>query len=147
MMLLDDPAPHLAAVRALHATYKRDGVHAAMGQFFASNGLDGARPPEVEMPPEAMETFARVSGNFEYWLAHGMLPLSTYVPDIAALSAGKPQVVVAIGEQSAGQPIHEMSMGLATRLGQEPRMFPGDHMGFVMLAAPFGETLHQSLQR
>jgi hypothetical protein len=27
----------------------------------------------MEMPPEATETLARVSGNFEYWLAGGMV--------------------------------------------------------------------------
>jgi pimeloyl-ACP methyl ester carboxylesterase len=145
MMLLDDPTPHLAAVQALHGTYKRDGVDAAMGQFFSSNGLEGDPPPEFQIPPEAMETFARVSGNFEYWLAHGMIPLSTYVPDVAALRAGKPRIVVAVGEQSVGQPIHEMSMGLATKLNQQPQMFPGDHMGFEMLAEPFGDALHKSL--
>ena len=125
MMLLDDPSPHMAADKALYDTYRRDGVDAAMGQFFSSNGLGGDAPPsELEMPPEAMETFARVSGNFEYWLAHGMIPLSTYVPDVATLRAGKPRVVVAIGEQSVGQPIHEMSMGLATKLAAGSGDFP-----------------------
>jgi pimeloyl-ACP methyl ester carboxylesterase len=140
MMLLDDPSPHLAADQALYDTYTRDGVDAA-------NGLEGdAPPPEFEMPPEAMETFARVSGNFEYWLAHGMMPLSTYVPDVATLRAGAPRLIVAIGEQSVGQPIHEMSMGLATKLKQAPVMFPGDHMGFEMLAEPFAEAVHKALQ-
>lgn len=142
MMLLDDPAPHLAADKALYDTYKRDGVDAAMGQFFASNGLESDEAaPEFEMPPEAMETFARVSGNFEYWLAHGMIPLSTYRPDVKTLRAGKPHIVVAIGEQSAGQPIHDVSMGLATRLEQDPVTFPGDHMGFELFAEPFADAL------
>jgi pimeloyl-ACP methyl ester carboxylesterase len=142
MMLLDDPGPHLAADKALYDTYQRDGVDAAVRQFFSANGLeDDAPPPEFEMPPEAMETFARVSGNFEYWLAHGMIPLSTYVPDVKALRAGTARIVVAIGEQSAGQPIHEMSMGLATRLKQQPVTFPGDHMGFEMFAEPFADAL------
>jgi pimeloyl-ACP methyl ester carboxylesterase len=147
MMLLNDPSPHLGAVQALYDTYKRDGVDAAMGQFFSSNGLeDDAPPAEFEMPPEAMETFARVSGNFEYWLAHGMLPLSTYAPDVETLRSGTPRVVVAIGEQSAGQPIHEMSFALVTKLQLQPTMFPGDHMGFETLAEPFSEALHEALQ-
>jgi hypothetical protein len=125
----------------------RDGVDAAMGQFFSSNGLGGeAPPPEFEMPPEAMETFARVSGNFEYWLAHGMIALSSYVPDVDALRASTPRIVVAIGEQSVGQPIHEMSLGLAGRLARDPVMFPGDHMGFEAMAEPFAEALHRALQ-
>lgn len=147
MMLLDDPGPHVAANQALYDTYMRDGVDAAMGQFFSANGLGSDTPPaEVEMPPEAMEVFARVSGNFEYWLAHGMIALSSYVPDVDALRAGTPRIVVAIGEQSVGQPIHEMSLGLAARLARDPVMFPGDHMGFETLAEPFAEALHRALQ-
>ena len=96
------------------------------------------------MPPEAAETFARVSGNFEYWLAHGMMPLSLYRPDVDALRKGKPRVVVAIGEQSAGQPIHAMGMALAEKLATQPVMFPGDHMGFEPHAEAFAETLHRS---
>jgi pimeloyl-ACP methyl ester carboxylesterase len=148
-MLLEDPSVALAADTALYETYEREGVEAAMGQFFADNGLDGGveeAPPEFEMPPEAMETFERVSGNFEYWLAHGMMPLSRYVPDVEALKAGEPRVVVALGEGSAGQPIHEMGMALAGRLGVEPVPFPGDHIGFEADAEGFAGALDRALR-
>ena len=150
IMLLDDPSQALAADQELYDTYRREGVDAAMQKFFADNGLvddaeQGEASPAFEMPPEAAETFARVSGNFEYWLAHGMMPLSLYRPDVDALRAGKPRVVVAIGEQSAGQPIAGMGMALAEKLGTEPVIFPGDHMGFDTLAQPFATTLHQAL--
>ena len=159
IMLLDDPSEMLVADKDIHDTYKRDGVDAAMAKFFGMNSLDagpehgdaaqgeaaqGEGPPEFDMPPEAAETFARVSGNFEYWLAHGMLPLSLYVPDVAALKSGKPRIVVAIGEGSAGQPIEEMSLALAGKLGTAPAKFPGDHMGFEPHAEAFAETLHRS---
>ena len=96
MMLLDDPAPALAGMRDLHDTYRSQGVEAAMQKFFSENGLsegpdhDEAGPHEPQAPsfepsPEAAETFARVSGNFEYWLAHGVMPLSLYRPDVEAL--------------------------------------------------------------
>lgn len=144
MMLLDDPSAMLAADAALYETYRRDGVEAAMGQFFAENGLgDEEGPPEFDMPPEAAETFARVSGNFEYWLAHGMLPLGRYRPDIATLRVGKPKIVVAIGAESAGQPIEAMSLAAAQGLGIEPVAFPGDHMGFEMHAEAFAEGLRK----
>ena len=149
MMLMDDPSEAVAADKALYDTYVKDGVDAAMGMFFSMNGLDEGNepaeaPPEFEMPPEEAETFARVSGNFEYWLAHGMLPLSLYVPDVATLKAGSPKIVVAIGEASAGQPIEEMSLALTNKLGIAPTKFPGDHMGFGPQAAEFAEALHTS---
>jgi pimeloyl-ACP methyl ester carboxylesterase len=147
IMLLDDPTEAIAADKALFDTYQRDGVDAAMGQFFAEHGLDDAAtdaPPEFEMPPDEMETFARVSGNFEYWLAHGMMPLSLYTPDVDGLRSGRPRIVVAIGEQSVGQPIEEMSLALSRKLGIDPVSYPGDHMGFGPQAADFAVALHKS---
>jgi pimeloyl-ACP methyl ester carboxylesterase len=147
IMLLDDPSAEIAADQALIDTYRRDGVEAAMGQFFAMNGLgdETDAAPEVDMPPEAMETFARVSGNFEYWLAGGMVALDRYIPDIAALKSGTPRIVVAIGEESGGQPIEAMGRALATKLGVAPARFPGDHMGFEMHAEAFADALHSTL--
>ena len=154
MMLMSDPEPMLAADRALYETYKSQGVDAAMAQFFAEAGLDGGDAPDgdmpdfdpANMPPDAAETFMRVSGNFEYWLGLGMLPLSTYTPEVATLKAGAPKVVVAIGEQSAGQPIHAMSMALATALGVTPVSVPGDHMGFETQPAAFAQSLEASFK-
>ncbi|MGB3337795.1 MAG: alpha/beta hydrolase [Devosia sp.] len=154
MMLMENPEPMLAADRALYETYETQGIDAAMAQFFAEAGLDGGDAPEGEtadfdpanMPPEAAETFMRVSGNFEYWLGQGMLPLSTYRPDVATLRRGVPKVIVAIGELSAGQPIHAMSMALATALGVAPVSVPGDHMGFETQPAAFAQSLEASFK-
>jgi pimeloyl-ACP methyl ester carboxylesterase len=159
IMLLDDPSEMLAADKDIYDTYKSDGVDATMAKFFGMSGLEaGAEhgdapqgetansdgPPEFDMPPEAAETFARVSGNFEYWLAHGMLPLSVYKPDIATLKVGRPRIVVAIGAESAGQPIEQMALALAAKLGTRPATFPGDHMGFEPHAEAFADRLHES---
>ncbi|KKB12653.1 alpha/beta hydrolase [Devosia geojensis] len=147
IMLLDDPSEALAADQALYDTYKSEGVDAAMAQFFGMAGFDGDEPPpEFDMPPEAAETFARVAGNFEYWLAHGMIPLSVYEPDVAALRSGEPKIVVAIGEGSARQPIAEMGEALARKLRVEPVSFPGDHIGFEQDAGGFAKALDGALK-
>lgn len=152
IMLLDDPSDALAADQELYDTYRREGVDAAMALFFGMNDLEqraeqAEAPPEPALTPEAAETFARVNGNFEYWLAYGMLPLARYRPDIEVLRDGKPSVVVALGEQSAGQPIYGMGRALAEKLGTEPVLFPGDHFGFESHADAFTETLHRALGR
>jgi pimeloyl-ACP methyl ester carboxylesterase len=144
MMLLDDPTDALAGVQALHDVYRRDGVDAAMAKFFSDNGL-GEGPPPIESPDDAA-TFARVGGNVAYWLAHGMRPLSHYRPDVDALRTGTPRIVVGIGEQSVGQPIAAMGTALAKKLGIEPIVFPGDHMGFAAFAEPFATTLQRVLE-
>ena len=150
-MLLEDPSAALAADRMIADTYRREGVDAAMAAFFAMSGLeddvdqDGGSPDAAPTPEES-ETFERVSGNFEYWLAHGMMPLSLYRPDVDALRIGRPRIVVGLGEESAGQVIHDMGMALAGQLDTEPVAFPGDHMGFGPYAEPFAETLDQTFR-
>ncbi len=79
----------------------------------------------------------------EYFLAHGLLPLSLYVPDVDALREGKTPVVVGIGEQSIGQITYRTGVALAAKLGTEPVHFPGDHGGYGAYADTFAETLHQ----
>jgi len=154
MMLLDDPSADVAEAQGLYDIYMTQGVDAAMAAFFGGNALEGPGgalegdvPPEFDMPPEAAETMGRVMGNFDYWLAHGLLPLSFYKPDIAALKAGKPRIVVGISTESEGQPIARMSAALAEKLGIAPTPFPGDHVtGFDVHATAFAAALDQALQ-
>lgn len=140
VMLLNDPAPALAANQRLVQTYRTQGVGAAMGMFFTENGLDGA-PSTENLPPEVAETFERIAGNFEYWLAHGLMPLSRYEPHIADLKSGRPRIRIAIGAESEGHPNAAMGAALATRLGVDPLTFPGDHNGFGPHAGAFADAL------
>ncbi|MGZ9100776.1 MAG: alpha/beta fold hydrolase [Brevundimonas sp.] len=152
IMMLDDPSEALAGGQDIHDTYLRDGVDAAMMKFFSMHAFgdgpdDEQGPPDLgDMPPEAAETFARVSGNFEYWLAHGMMPLSVYRPDVAALTSGAPRIVIGLGEQSRGQMIHDVGEALARKLGVEPVVFPGDHTGYEYAPGAFVDILHQTLR-
>ena len=102
MMLMADPSMHLAADKALYDTYLRDGVQAATAQFMTANGLD-AEAMTAKMSAEDRETFGRMESNLEYWLAHGMLPLSQYRADVKALKSGAPKIIVALGAASVGQ--------------------------------------------
>lgn len=150
LLMLDDPSEALAADQVIYGTYRRDGVEAAMAAFMAMSGLDddssdGNAPPAIAPTPEAMETFNRISGNFEYWLAHGLLPLSLYRPDVDTLRAGSPRIMVGVGAASAGKTIHDIGLALAGKLGIEPVVFPGDHVGFETHTEPFAETLHRVL--
>lgn len=148
--MLDDPSGELAKNREVHDTYLREGIHAAMGKFMAMSGLDdgpddggGDAPPDL--PPEAAETLARIEANFEYFIAHGLMPLSLYRPDVAALRAGGPRVVVGLGDQTEGQAIHRIGQALAAKLGVEPVLFPGDHAGYAPHAEAFAAVLHRVL--
>lgn len=152
VLLLDDPSEVLARDREVHETYLRDGVEAAVPLFLGINGLDdsgqdgltdgdGASPPSTE---EAA-TFERVSGNFEYFFAHGLLPLSLYRPDVDTLRRNGAHVTVALGEGSAGQDIHDIGSALAGALGVAPVAFPGDHLGYESAPEAFAEALRHAL--
>ena len=150
LLMLDDPSEAMAADQAVYDTYRREGVDAAMQLFMDRTALrtrmdGGETPPELAPDPEELETFERVSGNFEYWLAHGLMPLSLYRPDVVALRSGTPAIVVGTGEESAGQTIHAIGVALASKLGTAPVVFPGDHFGFESHTAQFADTLHQAL--
>ncbi|MEE2038080.1 alpha/beta hydrolase [Nocardiopsis sp. CT-R113] len=153
--MLDDPAAAEARDRHVYDTYLREGVDAAMVEFLGLNGLDvgegaegdalsgGDGPPPGE---EELATFERVSGNFDYFLRHGLLPISLYRPDVEALAGGAPRVVVGLGAESEGELIHDIGLALAGRLGSAPVGFPGDHLGYDSHPDGFSETLHRVLR-
>lgn len=155
VMLLDDPSEALAHDRVIHETYLKEGVEAGIALFLGLNDLDGTEPDGSEpgegdgAPPQMSEedtaTFERVSGNFDYFLAHGMLPLSLYRPDVDALRRNGTRVAVGLGEGSGGRDIHAMGSALAGELGVEPVTFPGDHLGYETEPEAFTETLHRAL--
>jgi hypothetical protein len=45
-----------------------------------------------------------------------------------------------------GQVTYETAVALAERLGREPVVFPGDHIGMATHPEEFAETLHDVLQ-
>ncbi|MEV6333954.1 hypothetical protein AB0M12_04465 [Nocardia vinacea] len=58
-------------------------------------------------------------------------PISSYHPDVAALSAAPTRVVIAVGEESAGTFTARTSAAAAALLGQQATVFPSHHGGFL----------------
>jgi hypothetical protein len=84
---------------------------------------------------------ARMQQNVEFFLARYLLPVTTYVPDLARLRAVTPPVVVGIGEDLSGQLAHETALALADRLGTTAVTFPGDHSGYFAQPDAFARKL------
>jgi pimeloyl-ACP methyl ester carboxylesterase len=135
--------------QVIYDTYRSDGIGPAIQQFMALTGL-GVPGPGSELAPELQEAMAqrmaRMQQNVEFFLAHSMLPVTTYVPDVAALRSGSSRVVVGVGETSGGQLAHDTALALADRLGTTAATFPGDHSGFFMLPDLFARKLDEVLQ-
>lgn len=145
-VMLDDPSEVLDRDRAVYDVYLEHGPFAAIQKFLGDNGLAEAEEPQLQPSPAEAATFQRISGNFEYFVAHGLLPLSTYRPDVPALVANQSRISVALGEESVGQPIYGIGKALATKLGIDPISVPGDHMGFGPHAIAFAARLHQAFE-
>src|SRR6266436_568763 len=148
--LLPDAAEQRDFMEDVYNTYRTGGVGPAMKRFEAGAGLGGSRrlgeaAPQSPPPPEMQEAFGRIGGNLDFFLAHGLKPISLYVPDVATLRAGSARVVVGVGETSTGKLAHRTAVALAERLRTTPVNFPGDHGGYGGQPAAFAERLHQVL--
>lgn len=132
--------------QAIYAVYQEQGPEAAMMHFMQSAGMDG---PPPEMSPEAeaflMEQMASMEQNTEFFLAHYLVPITSYVPDIARLRDASTQVMVGVGADSEGQETWDTSIALAERLGVQPVVFPGDHIGMATQPDAFAARLCEVL--
>jgi pimeloyl-ACP methyl ester carboxylesterase len=165
MNLLPDGAGWRAAFGQVLDSYRRDGAGPAMQQFITTAVRTGGPPPAgdesgppgppqapplpdmSQMPPEMAEGMARMQVNSEFFLAHLLPATMTHTPDITALRAASPRIVVGAGDASAGQMPHLAALALAQRLGVTPVSFPGDHQGFATHPGPFADTVHKALRR
>lgn len=153
VLVLADPSETIAGTDEVYDIYRRDGVGPAMGRFMKLAGMgdesqradaqQGGAPPQAGPNPGDVEAFARIKGNVDYFLQHGLKPISSYVPDVATLRAGPVKVVIGVGETTKGQLAHRTAIALAEKLGTQPVTFPGDHVGYGSHAVTFAETLHR----
>ncbi|MFB6948806.1 alpha/beta fold hydrolase [Streptomyces niveus] len=132
--LLPDGVEQLAFIDAVHATYRREGIPAAMEQFSA---VFGGRPAPVL--PEAND-------NTDFFLAHVLRPFTRFAPDFAALAPLAGRIVVAGGADSRTHDVHRPAAVIAERLGKEVVMFPGGHVGYAKWPDEFGLLLRQVLR-
>ncbi len=88
---------------------------------------------------------ARMEQNTDFFLGHYLLPITSFDPDIARLRDGTTQVMVGVGADSEGQETWETSLALAARLGIEPVVFPGDHVGMATQPDAFAARLREVL--
>lgn len=150
LMILADPAQALAEDHRIYDIYRSAGAGAAMQAFMAVSGMDSGPGAKDAGPPppqtaEAGETFARINGNLDYFFGHGMMPLSLYRPEVEALRQVRPRIVIGVGAQSVGQITYRTGVALAGKLGIQPVLFPGDHLGYLAQTDAFAAILTKTL--
>lgn len=141
-LLLPDAEEARTGVHDIYDTYRNSGMGAAWQRFFAFADLE--TPPQGEdvaqsPPPEEMVATS------ERFFLHGLLPITLYEPDLAALRVAPTRIVIAGGTTSRGELAQRTAAALAERLGTPLVEFPGGHGGFATDAEDFVAVLRRTL--
>lgn len=133
----------MAAVRAIHETYQRAGMNAAMAHFIAVVSHRGSFTAEVAgQPAPDPATFGMPADDDgsrdDAMFAHTILTIPGYEPDYEALQRASTRIVLAAGAASDGEMANRGAHAVAERLGSEVAVFPSDHGGF--LGGEYGQT-------
>jgi pimeloyl-ACP methyl ester carboxylesterase len=135
--LLPDALAQRAERDALYQTYQREGAGAAMRHFLQTAfGFTLARG--------WWEDDARALENLDLFFGQMLLPLTSYVPDLAVLRPHARNVVVAQGTTSVGQTAHRAAARLAELLGAPLLTFPGGHGDIAANAGAFGHAIRDA---
>jgi pimeloyl-ACP methyl ester carboxylesterase len=128
-----------AAERARAATrdaYEAKGSGAGMAAFIAMTTWQGeftdeyfARP--VPDPAQLGMPAEDDGSRDDPLLSDRSWAVSSYRPDVDALTAAPTRIVVAVGEESAGVFTGRTAVATAELLGQPPTVFPSHHGGFL----------------
>jgi pimeloyl-ACP methyl ester carboxylesterase len=138
--LLPDAETVLAGMRHAREVGATQGAQAGFGAFMKLTGVDLEPPPGPPNPASA-----RIGGNLDYFVRHGMMPLASYRPEIATLQASG-KVTVGVGATSEGELAHRTALALAVALGKKPVVFPGGHGGYNRAVDEFAAVIHATLQ-
>lgn len=147
--LLPADDPRREAGQAIYDTYQNEGSGAAMAMFMTAAGMD-EEAPAAPLSPESeaamAEAMASIEPNLDFFFGHYLLPITSYTPDFAALQDSSTRVLAGVGEESVGQETYDTALALAERLGVQPVVFPGDHIGMTTHPEAFAATLREALR-
>jgi pimeloyl-ACP methyl ester carboxylesterase len=141
--VLPDAEVMVAKMRANHELYRAEGWGPAMAYFIALASHVGPLPADwLDRPAPDAATFGLPTeddgSRDDPLFGVNLRTLPTFMPDLDAVAAAPTRVVLAAGEESAGQMTARSAAAIAERLGTTAVVFPGDHGGF--LGGEYGQT-------
>jgi len=133
--LLPDSEAALAANKAIHDAYLRNGKGTGMAMFIALVSHKGPVPDDWAagpMPDPAMFGLPTEDDGSrdDPLLGQSISGTTTFEPDFDALQEAPTRIVLAAGDESEGELANRGAYAVAQRLGTEPVIFPGGHGGF-----------------
>ncbi|WP_433163254.1 alpha/beta fold hydrolase [Kribbella sp. CA-247076] len=134
--LLPDAKAATAAVEDIYQTYQRDGMGAGMAKFIAITSFKGEIPDDyTEQPAPDPAMFGLPTeddgSRGDALIGQNLRGCTSYQPDFDALGRSADRLVVAVGEESAGELAHRGGLVVAERLSLTPVLFPSNHGGFL----------------
>jgi len=140
---LPDREHAMAAARAVHDTYHRNGWGAGMAHFIAIVSHRGPFTDDVARQPApdpAMFGMPAADDGVrtDPMLGQNMITTTQYEPDFDALRSASTRIILAAGEESTGEMANRGAFAVAERLGTQPVIFPSGHGGF--LGGEYGQT-------
>jgi pimeloyl-ACP methyl ester carboxylesterase len=134
--LVPDREAALAACEDIYQTYQRDGMGPAMAKFIAITSYQGEIPADyTDQPAPDPAMFglptADDGSRDDALLGQNLRGCTSYQPDFDALAKATDRIVIAAGEESAGELAHRGAQAVAERLGTTPVAFPSNHGGFL----------------
>ncbi|GAA1956753.1 alpha/beta fold hydrolase [Kitasatospora viridis] len=136
--VLPDAGAQRAMVAGVREVWRSEGVPAAVAALATGLSRDG-KPVQVgELPP-------RLATAMGYFVGRIVPSFMVHRPDLGRLASLGDRVVPAVGAESHGELPCRAAESLAARLGREPVLFPGGHVGLSTHPAEFGDRLRQVL--
>jgi pimeloyl-ACP methyl ester carboxylesterase len=134
--LIPDREAALAACEDIYQTYQRDGMGPAMAKFIAITSYQGQIPADyTDQPAPDPAMFglptADDGSRDDALLGQNLRGCTSYQPDFDALAKATDRIVIAAGDESAGELAHRGAQAVAERLGTTPVAFPSNHGGFL----------------
>ncbi|MGY2009439.1 alpha/beta fold hydrolase [Nocardia gipuzkoensis] len=143
--VLPDAAEHKAFVEEVCALFATEGLAAAGARFL--EGIDGGvdMPDPAGLSPRAAAMIERLHANAPRSMAHELRPITSYLPNVAALASVTDRLVLGAGRDSKGKLPHRPAEALAAQLNIPLTEFPGGHSGFTDAPAEFAQQLLELL--
>lgn len=134
--VLPDAAAAERSRAGFYEAYMAKGQGAGMAAFIAQSSWQGEFTEEYFAQPAPDPAAFGMSADDDGTRDDPLLSdrswaISSYRPNIAALTAAPTTIVIAMGEESAGVFTGRAAVATAQLLGQEATVFPSHHGGFM----------------
>ncbi|MGY2149998.1 alpha/beta fold hydrolase [Nocardia gipuzkoensis] len=143
--VLPDAAEHKAFVEEVYALFATEGLAAAGARFLEGIGGGVDMPDPAGLSPRAAAMIERLHANAPRSMAHELRPITSYLPNVAALASVTDRLVLGAGRDSKGKLPHRPAEALAAQLNIPLTEFPGGHSGFTDAPAEFAQQLLELL--